>query len=273
MSTKLDEIVAVVRQRVEVQKHVRPLRELENDVTKVKNTPRGFRNRLLEVGKSRAAIISELKKASPSKGVIRGSYAVGGLAMQFEQAGAAALSVLTEETYFHGSLVHLLEASAATQLPCLRKDFIVDEYQVFEARLNRADAILLIVSVLTDRELTSLNARAQELKLDVLCEVHDENELARAVSCGADIIGVNCRDLKTLQVDPSLHQRLAEKLPKTALRVAESGFKSGQDIAKLRATSLDAPGYNAFLVGESLMTADEPGRALAQLLADAGATA
>jgi indole-3-glycerol phosphate synthase len=273
MPTKLDEIVAVVRQRVELAKHTRPLRELEKDVTQVKNSPRGFRDGLLKAGTTRPAIIAELKKASPSKGVMRGSYAVGGLAMQFEQAGAAALSVLTEETFFHGSLTHLLEASAATHLPCLRKDFIVDEYQVFEARLNRADAILLIVSVLTDRELTALNARARELSLDVLCEVHDETELARAVSCGANIIGVNCRDLKTLQVDPSLHQRLADKLPKTALRVAESGFKSGQDIAKLRARSLDVPGYNAFLIGESLMTADEPGRVLAQLIADAGATA
>lgn len=273
MSTKLDEIVAVVRQHVEVVKHIRPLRELENDVTKVKDAPRGFRDCLLETGKSRPAIIAELKKASPSKGVMRGSYPVGGLAMQFEQAGAAALSVLTEETYFHGSLVHLLEASAATRLPCLRKDFIVDEYQVFEARLNRADAVLLIVAVLTDRELTALNARAHELQLDVLCEVHDETELARAVSCGANIIGVNCRDLKTLQVDPSLHQRLADKLPKTVLRVAESGFKTGKDIATLRAASLAAPGYNAFLIGESLMTAEEPGRALAQLLTEAGATA
>ena len=273
MSTKLDEIVAVVRQHVDMMKHVRPLRELENDVSKLKDFPRGFRSRLLEAGKARAAIISELKKASPSKGVMRGSYPVGGLAMQSEQAGAAALSILTEETYFHGSLLHLLEASAATHLPCLRKDFIVDEYQIFEARLNRADAILLIVGVLTDRELTALNARAKELQLDVLCEVHDETELVRAVSCGANIIGVNCRDLRTLQVDSSLHHRLADKLPKTALRVAESGFKSGQDIAKLRATSLEAPGYNAFLIGESLMTADEPGRVLAQLLADAGCTA
>jgi indole-3-glycerol phosphate synthase len=139
--------------------------------------------------------------------------------------------------------------------------------------LHRADAILLIVSILTDRELTALNARAHELSLDVLCEVHDETELARAVSVGADMIGVNSRDLKTLEVDPSLHARVADKLPKTALRVAESGFRSGQDIAKLRAVSLESPGYNAFLIGESLMTSDEPGRALAQLLAEAGATA
>jgi len=209
-----------------------------------------------------------LKKASPSKGVIRGTYPVGGLAMQLEQAGAAALSVLTEEEFFHGSLVHLLEASAATQVPCLRKDFIVDEYQIFESRLHRADAILLIVAAVTDRELTALNARARELSLDVLCEVHDENELARAVSVGAEIIGVNSRDLRTLEVDTSVHARLVDKLPKTALRVAESGFRNGLDVAKLRASALDAPGYNAFLIGESLMTADEPGRALAQLLAE-----
>src|SRR5438270_8848627 len=270
MASKLDEIVGVVRKRVSEQRHERPLRELENDVAKLRSAPRGFRSALLETGKSRPAVIAELKKASPSKGVIRGSYPVGGLAMQLEQAGAAALSVLTEEQIFQGSLSHLLEASAATQLPCLRKDFIVDEYQILESRLHRADAVLLIVAILTDRDLTKLNAKAHELGLDVLCEVHDETELARAVSVGADIIGVNSRDLRTLQVDPSIHARVADKLPKTALRVAESGFHSGHDIAKLRARSLDHPGYNAFLIGESLMKADEPGRALAQLLAEAG---
>ena len=271
MATKLDEIIAVVRKRVDEMRHVRPLRELENDVSRVKNAPRGFRAALLEAGKTRPAIIAELKKASPSKGVIRGSYPVGGLAMQLEQAGAAALSVLTEEHFFQGTLGHLLEASAATHLPCLRKDFIVDEYQLFEARLNSADAVLLIAAALTDRELTSLNARAHELKMDVLCEVHDETELARAVSVGADMIGVNSRDLKTLRVNPALHAQLADKLPRAALRVAESGFKTGQDIAKLRAKSLEAQGYNAFLVGESLMTADEPGSALAQLMAESTA--
>src|SRR4051812_44027593 len=235
MSTKLEEIVNVVRKRVAEAQHTRPLRELENDVAKVKHKPRGFRAALLEAGKTRPAVIAELKKASPSKGVMRGSYPVGGLAMQLEQGGAAALSVLTEEQFFHGSLTHLLEASAATQLPCLRKDFIVSEYQVFEARLHSADAILLIVAALTDRELTLLNARAKELGLDVLCEVHGEVELTRAVSVGAAIIGVNSRDLHTLQVDPEIHTRLAEKLPKTTLRVAESGFKNGHDIARLRA--------------------------------------
>ena len=273
MSSKLDEIVGVVRKRVSELRHLRPLRELEKDVTQVKGVPRGFRKALLEVGKTRPAVIAELKKASPSRGVMRGSYPVGGLAMQLEQAGAAALSVLTEEDFFHGSLVHLLEASAATRVPCLRKDFIVDEYQIFEARINRADAILLIVAILSDRELTQLNSKAHELGLDVLCEVHDETELARAESVGADIIGVNSRDLRTLQVDPSVHSRLAAKISKTALRVAESGFGNGQDIAKLRALSLDGEGYNAFLIGESLMKADEPGRALAQLLSEAGATA
>src|SRR5437868_2676957 len=170
MATKLDEIIGVVRKRVAEAEHVRPLRELENDVSRLKDVPRVFRKALLEAGKTRPAVIAELKKASPSKGVIRGSYPVGGLAMQLEQAGAAALSVLTEEQFFHGSLTHLLEASAATRVPCLRKDFILDEYQVFEARLHSADAILLIVAALTDRELTALNAAAHGLGLDVLCE-------------------------------------------------------------------------------------------------------
>src|SRR4051812_16554430 len=272
MSTKLDEIVASVRAHVEQQKHTRPLRELEADVIKLKSQPRGFRQALLEAGKSRPAVIAELKKASPSRGMIRGSYPVGSLALQLKMGGAAALSVLTEEKYFHGTLPHLLEASVSG-LPCLRKDFIVDEYQLFEARLFSADAVLLIAACLSDRELTSLNARAYQLGLDVVCEVHDETELTRVVSAGAAIIGVNCRDLKTLQVDPSLHARLADKLPKEALRIAESGFRSGADIAKLRARSLESPGYNAFLIGESLMSQDAPGTALAQLLQEAAQAA
>jgi indole-3-glycerol phosphate synthase len=151
-------------------------------------------------------------------------------------------------------------------LPCLRKDFIVDEYQLFEAKLHGAAAVLLIAAALTGPELGALHSRARELGLDVLCEVHDEAELARVVAIGADVIGVNSRDLKTLKVDREKHFKLAAQIPKNVLRVAESGIKSGADVRELWAA-----GYRAFLIGETLMAENDPGAALAQLIAQARA--
>jgi indole-3-glycerol phosphate synthase len=268
MATRLDEIIAVARKRVEQSKIECPLAEISRQAEQMKSAPRGFRKALLSASQDGGiAIIAELKKASPSKGVIRGTFHVGGLAMQLEKAGAAALSVLTEEKFFDGSLGNLQEASAAADLPCLRKDFIVDVYQVYESRINRADAILLIVAALGQQELEMLHRKARELGLDVLCEVHDESELERAVAIGADIIGVNSRNLKTLQVDPELHHNFAAKLPRNVLRVAESGIQSGSDIRRLRALDAGSPGYQAFLIGETLMMADDPGQALAELIA------
>ncbi|MCU1308301.1 MAG: Indole-3-glycerol phosphate synthase [Acidobacteriaceae bacterium] len=270
MSTKLDEILASTRRRVDERQRARPLGEIVREVERITTAPRGFRKSLEVAAANGVAIIAELKKASPSKGVLRGTFHAGGLAMQFERAGAAALSVLTDEDYFQGSLAYLVEASAATNLPCLRKDFIIDEFQLYEARLNRADAVLLMASVLADPQLRNLYKKARELGLDVLCEVHDEKELARAIDIGADIVGVNSRNLRTLEVDPDVHGRLAALLPKSVLRVAESGIQSGADIRKL----LDADhtsGYQAFLVGETLMKADDPGLALTQLIAQASA--
>ena len=263
MPITLDHIIAVVRAGVALSKRHVPLRDIAKLAEEQKRPTRGFRKRLMSAASGAAgfAVIAELKKASPSRGVLRGTYHVGGLAMQLERAGASALSVLTEEQFFSGSLDHLREASAATNLPCLRKDFIVDEYQIHEARANSADAILLIAAALTDQELRNLYAQARELGMDVLCEVHNEGELARAVAMGADIIGVNSRDLRTLEVDMSTHARLAPHLPAGALRVAESGLSNGQEIAGLR-----NHGYQAFLVGELLMKHDEPGIALSKLL-------
>ena len=190
------------------------------------------------------------------------------LASQLESAGAAALSVLTDEEYFQGSLANLCEASAAAELPCLRKDFIVDEFQLLESRANRADAVLLIVAALAPAELRRLHAVAREFSLDVLCEVHDENELGRALDLGCDIIGVNNRDLRTFQVDLNTAVRLGRNIPPGVLKVAESGLQSGADIRRLR----DA-GYEAFLIGESLMRAEFPGEALKELLAAARSAA
>jgi indole-3-glycerol phosphate synthase len=194
--------------------------------------------------------------------VIRSDFDVTKLALELESGGAAALSVLTDEEFFQGSLENLRRASAATKLPCLRKDFIVDEFQLLEARAYGADAVLLIVAALSQEELAGLSRKSREIELDVLCEVHDERELQCALDTGCDAIGVNSRDLRTFQVDLSTPQRLAELIPAQVFRVAESGIHSGDDVRRLREA-----GYQAFLVGESLMKAASPGRALTELLA------
>jgi indole-3-glycerol phosphate synthase len=206
-------------------------------------------------------VIAELKKASPSKGLIRAKFHAAELAQELEAAGAAALSVLTDEEFFQGSLGNLREASAAVKIPCLRKDFIVDEFQLLEARANSADAVLLIVAALSSRELNALATAACSQGLDVLCEVHDGKELQRALDTGCDLIGVNTRDLRTFKVDLETALGLAEKFPRNVVRVAESGINSAEDVARLRAA-----GYDAFLVGESLMRAERPGDALRELM-------
>jgi indole-3-glycerol phosphate synthase len=226
------------------------------------HVPRGFRRALEERSKAGVAVIAELKKASPTKGLIRAEFCVEQLAKELEDAGAAALSVLTDEEYFQGSLENLRLASAAVKVPCLRKDFIVDEFQLLEARANSADAVLLIVAALSNAELNRLALGAGLQGLDVLCEVHDEAELQRALDAGCDLIGVNTRDLRTFKVDGETAFRLAERLPKNVVKVAESGIRSGEDIARLRAA-----GYQGFLIGESLMRAERPGEALRELVA------
>lgn len=262
MQVFLDEIVAATRLRVAEAKRDVNMRQLE--AAAQKHTPRGFRRALRDASRAGVAVIAELKKASPSKGLIRGNLHVGSIAQQFEAGGAAALSVLTEEQYFQGSLANLCEASAATNLPCLRKDFMVDEFQLLEARANRADAVLLIAAVLPDPELRALYDRARSMGLDVLCEAHDERELQRALGAGCDVIGVNSRDLRTFHVDLETAVHLGALVPDGVLRVAESGIHDGGDINRLRAA-----GYQAFLIGESLMKADHPGEALKALIADA----
>jgi indole-3-glycerol phosphate synthase len=202
-----------------------------------------------------------LKKASPSRGLIRPDFHPARLAVELERAGAAALSVLTDEEFFQGSLENLGSAFTATKLPCLRKDFIVDEIQILEARATGADAILLIVAALSQAELQALARRASECGLDVLCEVHDQEELQRAADAGCNLIGVNNRDLRTFEVNLETAFRLADLIPRDAIRVAESGIHSGADIARLRAA-----GYQAFLIGESLMAAESPGKALRALI-------
>ena len=259
MAAILERIVAATRARVAESRRVADLRELERRAES--HVPRGFRRALASKSRDGVAVIAELKKASPSKGLIRAEFRVAELARELEAAGAAALSVLTDEEFFQGSLGNLRDASAAVSIPCLRKDFIVDEFQLVEARANAADAVLLIVAILSPDDLSSLVAGARKRGLDVLCEVHDGEELQRALDAGCDLIGVNTRDLRTFNVDLETTFRLAEKFPADVVRVAESGIHSVQDVARLLAA-----GYHAFLVGESLMRASSPGDMLRELI-------
>jgi indole-3-glycerol phosphate synthase len=258
----LEDIIATTRRRVRECRSNADLRELERQAEF--HDPRGFRAALQSARGSGTAVIAELKKASPSRGLIRSDFHPAKLARELEQAGAAALSVLTDQEFFQGSLDNLRTASASTRLPCLRKDFIVDEFQILEARANCGDAVLLIVAALLLPELELLVSRARELQLDVLCEVHDDTELQTALEAGCDLIGVNSRDLRSFHVDLDTAFRLAPQIPANVFAVAESGIESGADIAKLRAA-----GYGAFLIGETLMKAPVPGEALRELLTDA----
>jgi indole-3-glycerol phosphate synthase len=262
MPSKLEHIIAATRARVAASRASADLRALT--AAAEQHTPRGFREALRRTAESGIALIAELKKASPSKGLIRAKFDVTGLAAELEKAGATALSVLTDEQFFQGSLQNLEIASQTTQLPCLRKDFMVDEFQLLEARAHRADAVLLIVAALTQTELADLHRRAKELVLEVLCEVHDAAELQRALDAGCEIIGANNRNLHTFKVDLNASLQLAELMPPEILKVAESGIESGGDIARLREA-----GFDAFLVGESLMRAAHPGKALQELLSGA----
>jgi indole-3-glycerol phosphate synthase len=257
MPASLDQIVAATRRRVSQDRRTADLRELERRAEQ--HVPRGFRKAL---ERQSPAVIAELKKASPSRGLIRADFDPAGLAKELEAAGAAALSVLTDAEFFQGSLQNLQLASSATNLPCLRKDFILDEFQLLEARANHADAVLLIVAALSQIELETLAKKARHNSLDVLCEVHDEKELERAAAAGCDLIGVNSRDLRTFTVDLQTAFRLADLMPKNTVSVAESGIQNSEDIVSLRAA-----GYQAFLIGESLMKASSPGDALRTLLA------
>ena len=210
---------------------------------------------------ARANVIAECKRRSPSPGVLAERYDPVAIAREYEAGGAAAISVLTEPTFFDGALEHLTAVRAAVGLPLLRKDFIVDEYQLFEARAAGADAILLIVAGLEQDALIALQARAHDLGLAALVEVHDEHELARAVDAGARIIGVNNRNLRTLTVDVDASYRLVSRMPAGVVAVSESGLQSRQDLERLTAA-----GYSAFLIGERFMTAPSPSAAIRQLI-------
>jgi indole-3-glycerol phosphate synthase len=209
-------------------------------------------------------IIAEIKQRSPSKGIIREDFDPVPIAKSYQAGGAAALSVLAEEDFFGGSLEHLEKIRASVQLPLLRKDFIFDEYQLYESVVAGADAVLLIVAILDDELLARLARLANELRLDVLVEVHSADEMNRALRAGASLIGINNRDLTSFTVDLETSMKLAQLAPEGAILISESGIATGQEIRELRLA-----GFSGFLIGEHLMRADDPGVELANLIGNA----
>jgi indole-3-glycerol phosphate synthase len=261
----LDRIVSRTRERVAAGRARRPLAQVRAAAA-VAASRRPFAEALSRP--DRVNVIAEHKRRSPSRGAIREDLAASDVARLYAAAGASALSVLTEPESFGGCLEHLVEARGAVGLPVLRKDFVVDPWQLWEARAAGADAALLIVAALSDAELTRLLAVSREAGLDALVEVHDRGELDRALAAGAAIVGVNNRDLRTLEVRLETSLDLAPSIPDGVVAVAESGLRTGADLRRLREA-----GFDAFLVGESLMSAPDPGAALAAMLDQAGGAA
>jgi indole-3-glycerol phosphate synthase len=255
----LDEILASKRQEVARAKAALAPEELQQRVAR-HTAQRSFRQAIHRPGT--LSVIAELKRKSPSRGMLRERFDPVSLAQGFEEAGAAALSVLTDEPYFGGHLEFLRDVKHFTELPVLRKDFILEPYQVDEAAFYQADAVLLIVRILSDEALRACLQAARQLALDALVEVHAEADLARALGAGAELIGINHRDLDTLQLDPGLTARLMPRIPKERVVVAESGLHSAADVAQMRAL-----GVHAVLVGEALMAAADPSAKLRELLA------
>jgi indole-3-glycerol phosphate synthase len=262
MSDILDKIVAVKREEVPAARALRneaALREL----VAAQSAPRGFAAALrARVAAGQPAVIAEVKKASPSKGVIRERFVPAEIAASYARHGAAALSVLTDERFFQGHADYLRQARAACDLPVLRKDFMIDPYQVLEARAMGADCILLIAACLSDAQMAELEACAIELGLDVLVEVHDGDELDRALRLKTPLVGINNRNLRTFEVTLDTTLGLQSRVPADRLLVTESGILGRADVQRMRAA-----GVHAFLVGEAFMRADDPGAALAALFA------
>ena len=252
-------IVAATERVVETRRGREPQAALERRAASAR--PRGADFEAALGVADRVNVIAECKRRSPSKGVLAAEYDPVRIARQYEEGGAAAISVLTEPTFFDGALEHLTAVRSSVLLPLLRKDFIVDQYQLFEARAAGADAVLLIVAALDQIQLTALQQRARDLELAVLVEVHNEVELVRAVDSGARVIGVNNRNLRTLEVDVSASDRMAARIPRDVIAVSESGLKSRDELAHLAAA-----GYRAFLIGERFMIDPDPAGAIRRLM-------
>jgi indole-3-glycerol phosphate synthase len=259
----LGTIVAATRRIVEVRQAAEPLAAIADRARAVPLEGGGFEAALNVAG--RVNVIAECKRRSPARGVLRAEYDAAAIARGYADAGAAAISVLTEPTFFDGSLDHLSAVHAAVTVPVLRKDFIISEYQLHEARAAGAAAVLLIVAALRPVELKVLHDHALGIGLDVLVEVHDPTELAIAIDVGARIIGVNNRNLRTLVVDVHASEELIANIPNDVVAVSESGLRTAEDLIRLRQL-----GYRAFLIGERFMTTEDPGMALASLLKASG---
>jgi indole-3-glycerol phosphate synthase len=270
MKSFLDDILAACRARLEVRKAEVPLdrvREAASRRMELASERRDFTAALGSWGPEAPGlrVIAELKQASPSRGTLRADYRPHEIASGYEGAGAAALSVLTEPQFFKGSLGDLEEAREAVSLPVLRKDFILEAYQVYESAAAGADALLLIVAALNDVELRSLIELAYGLEMAALVEVHSEEEVSRAIAAGVRIIGVNNRDLRTFEVNVETSLRLRDRIPAGVITVSESGIGTAADLARLQAA-----GFDAVLIGERLITQADPGQGLRDLLAYAG---
>jgi indole-3-glycerol phosphate synthase len=260
VSDILERIVAVKREEIAAAKVRRGEASLREEAQAHRNT-RDFATALrAKVDAGQAAVIAEVKKASPSKGVLREHFVPAEIAASYERGGAACLSVLTDERFFQGAAVYLQQARAACALPVLRKDFMVDAYQVFEARAMGADCILLIAACLDDAKMADLEAQAQALGMDVLVEVHDGVELDRALRLKTPLVGINNRNLRSFEVSLDTTLSLLPRVPLDRLLVTESGILARGDVRRMRDANV-----NAFLVGEAFMRADEPGRALREL--------
>jgi indole-3-glycerol phosphate synthase len=257
-STVLDQIVARSRQAVRERKEQRPVAELEL-LANTAESPRDFEAALRG---GTIALIAEIKRASPSKGWLRANLDAGALARSYAQGGAAAISVLTEPTFFHGSFGDLSAVREAVKLPLLCKDFIFDRYQIYEARANGADAVLLIAGILSPSELSTLVERSHRLGLSALVEVHSQAEVESAIFAGARLIGINNRNLKDFSVDLKVTLELRPLIPAGIAVVSESGIHSHEDIEVLQAA-----GVNAILVGEALVTSPDPVAKMEELLA------
>jgi indole-3-glycerol phosphate synthase len=260
MTDILAEICAEKRRHVDYAKQLLPFAQLL-DMAVEQPSPRGFARWLAAKAENGFALIAEIKKASPSAGVIRADFDPAALARAYQAGGAACLSVLTDIPYFQGQDEYLLAARAAVDLPCLRKDFMLDPWQIVESRALGADCILLILSALSDQQAAELEEAALELRMDVLIEVHDEHEMERAVRLRSPLIGVNNRNLKTMVTDLAVTERLAELLPPDRTLVAESGLRSVDDLRRLASC-----GARRFLVGETLMRQTDVTAATAALL-------
>lgn len=263
--TILRKIVARKHEEVQERQHVKTLTALEKEVAALVGNPvfntRGFVNQIqARLGKNQAAVIAEIKKASPSKGVIREDFIVADIARSYEEAGAACLSILTDIDFFQGSDTYLQEGRQATALPVLRKDFMVDPYQILESRAIGADCILLIAACLAREEMQSLANLATDIGLDVLVEVHNREELDAALTLDTPLIGVNNRDLHTFEVSLQTTFDLLKHIPAGRTLVTESGIATPDDVRQMREN-----GVHTFLVGETFMRAENPGEALQKL--------